>query len=77
MCAIGEINNIPQLLGRSRRTFTSFILWIDEIGLQICLFKNLMNYHVEMNILNGNFILNRYIVSLRYASKSRISLLKQ
>ncbi len=39
MCTIGEINNIPQLLGRSKRTFTSFILWIDEIGLQMCLSK--------------------------------------
>jgi hypothetical protein len=41
MCVIGEINNIPQLLGKSRRTFTSFIRWIDEIGLQMCLSKKL------------------------------------
>jgi hypothetical protein len=33
MCAIGEINNIAQPLGRSKRTFTFFIFWIDEIGL--------------------------------------------
>jgi hypothetical protein len=39
MYAIGEINNIPRLLGRSKRTFTSFIFWIDEIGLQMCLSK--------------------------------------
>jgi len=39
MCAIGKINIIPLLLGRSRRTFTSFILWIDEIGLRMCLSK--------------------------------------